>query len=171
MRMKFGCVRGSGFAARCEAVRGSGFAARCEAVRGSGFAARCEAVRGHGFAARCEAVRGYGFAARCEAGLCPAGNLLFTNRAMPAVRTWPLKPWAKGRTGGIAPTSNGLRRQAEPCLTSGGEAGNLSQKQPSRNVQPKRLFANHEDGMQKVFSAERCGLAAFGSGCRLRRPM
>src|SRR5690349_13321839 len=128
MRMKFGCVRGSGFAARCEAVRGSG------------FAARCEAVRGHGFAARYEAVRGSGFAARCEAGLCAAGNLLFTSRAMPAVRAWPLKPWAKGRTGGIAPTSNGLRLQGRALPHIG-----------RRSRQPEPKAAKPQRSAEKTF--------------------
>src|SRR5690349_16983850 len=81
-------------------------------------------VRGSGFAARCEAVRGHGFAARCEAGLCPAGKLLFQQRAMPAVRAWPLKPWAKGRTGGIAPTS-------KRALTAGQSPASLRAARPA----------------------------------------
>src|SRR6185369_9491278 len=44
-----------------------------------------------------------GFAARCEAGLRPAGQPLFKDRAMPAVRAWPPSFRAEGRTRGIAP--------------------------------------------------------------------
>ena len=53
-----------------------------------------------------------GFAASCDAGLGPAGRAL------------PLKFQAKGRTGGTAPKIF-LKPagKAEPCLTSGGEAG------------------------------------------------
>src|SRR6185369_8899778 len=42
---------------------------------------------------------------------------------MPAVRAGPLKAWAIGRTGGIAHLLIGCDGRAEPCLTSGGEAG------------------------------------------------
>ena len=52
----------------------------------------------------------------------PRRHHLDSEWAVPLVRALPLVSWARGRTKGTAQTSENLDGEAQPRLTSGGEA-------------------------------------------------
>jgi len=78
--------------------------------------------------------------------------------AMPSVRALPKTHWAKGRTRGLAQTPVKLGGEAEPRLTSGGEAAAVRPYNfvRSRSCARPQNFAQSRNSAPNDFRAKHC---------------